>query len=110
MTTARPKVIIKSPKRFILINKGNQELQQNIFDTFKYPRPRQECESYSRLVCRYDWENIDPTYLQNYAAIEDELLFALLRTWEVVKLENGRNTPCRKYQKQTIGIILHHAR
>jgi hypothetical protein len=36
MTIARPKVVIKSPKRFLsLINKENQEgLQQRIFETF----------------------------------------------------------------------------
>lgn len=33
MTRAKPIVIIKSPKRF-LVNKENQELQQKIFDTF----------------------------------------------------------------------------
>ena len=109
MTNSRPKVIIKSPKRF-LINKENQELQQKIVDTFKYPRPHQGCESYIRLLCGYNWENFDPTYLQTYAATEDEFLFTLLRTWEVVKLKNGRKTLCRKYQKQAIGIIMHHAR
>jgi hypothetical protein len=111
LITAKPKVkvIIRDPKRF-LINKENQELQQRIFATFKYPRPRQECESYSQLACGRDWENIDPTYLQTYAATEDEFLFTLLRTWEVVKLKNGRKTLYRKYNKQAIGIILHHAR
>jgi hypothetical protein len=109
LTDARPKVVIKSPKRF-LINKENRELQQKIVDTFKYPRSRQGCENYSRLVCGRDWENIDPTYLQTYAATEDEFLFTLLRTWEVVKLKNKRKTLCRKYQKQAIGMILHHAR
>jgi hypothetical protein len=109
LTNARPKVIIKSPKRF-LINKENRELRQKIVDTLKYPRPRQGCESYSRLVCGYNWENVGPTYLQTYAATEDQFLFTLLRAWEVVKLENGRKTLCRKYPKQTIGIIIHHAK
>ncbi len=111
MTIARPKVkvIIKDPKRF-LTNKEYQEMQQKIFDTFKYPRPRQGCESYSSLVCGRDWENIDPTYLQTYAATEDEFLFTLLRTWEVIKLKNGRKALYRKYSKQAIGMILHHAR
>jgi len=109
LTDARPKVVIKSPKRF-LINKENRELQQKIVDTFKYPRSRQGCENYSRLVCGRDWENIDPTYLQTYAATEDEFLFTLLRTWEVVKLKNEEMEQCRKYQRQAIGIILHHAR
>ena len=111
MTIAKPKVIIKSPKRFLsLINKENQQLQQGIFDTFKYPRLRQECESYSRLVCGRDWENIDPKILQTYAATEDEFLFTLLRTWDVAKLKSGEKKQSKKYQKQAIGIILHHAR
>jgi hypothetical protein len=111
LTTAKPKVIIKSPRRFLsLINKENQQLQQKIFNTFKYPRLRQECESYSRIVCGRDWENIDPTILQTYAATEDEFLFTLLRTWEVVKPKNGRTTLAPKYNRQAIGIILHHAR
>ena len=109
MTTAKPKVIIKSPNRFFYFNK-DQELQQKIFDTLKYPRLRQECESYSRLVCGRDWENIDPKILQTYAATEDEFLFTLLRTWEVVNPKNRRTTLGRKYPKQAIGIILHHAR
>jgi hypothetical protein len=108
MTTAKPKVVIKSPKRFF--KNENQELQQRIFNTFKYTRPHQECESYSRLVCGRDWENIDPTILQTYAATEDEFLFTLLRTREVVKLKSGRKTLGRKYQKQAVGTILHHAR
>jgi hypothetical protein len=111
MTIAKPKVIIKSPKRFLsLINNENQQLQKSIFDTFKYPRLRQECESYSRLVCGRDWENIDPKILQTYAATEDEFLFTLSRTWEVVKLKNRPTTLGRKYPKQAIGVILHHAR
>jgi hypothetical protein len=61
-------------------------------------------------VCGHNWENVDPTYLQTYAVTEDEFLFTLLRTWEVVKLKNGRKTLCRKYPKQAIEIIIYHAR
>jgi hypothetical protein len=106
---AKPKVMIKNPKRF-LVNWENQGLQQKIFNSLKYPRPRQECESYSQLVYGRDWENIDPALLQTYAATEDEFLFTLLRTWEVVTLKSGQPKLGRKYQKQAIGIILHHAR
>ena len=34
MTTAKPKILIKNPKRFFYFNKENQELQQRIFETF----------------------------------------------------------------------------
>jgi hypothetical protein len=105
---AKPKVVIKSPKRF-LVNWEYQWLQQKIFNSFRYPRPSQECKNYSRLVCGRDWENIDTTILQTYTATEDEFLFTLLRTWEVIQLKN-RRTLGNKYQKQAIGIILHHAR
>jgi hypothetical protein len=87
----------------------NPELQQQIFDNFKHPRPQRVYENYIYGVTLAP-PKYDPEGIQTYAATEDDALYTLLIHFEVVEFNNGHKILGRKYQRQVIEIILNHAR
>jgi hypothetical protein len=58
------------------------------------------------------WLRDREEWFQTYAATEDDLFKNLSIRWEVVTVNNPskRQTLARKYNRQAINIILHHAK